>query len=155
MVQNCSMTARVSAGASGFTLIELTVVVAIVAILAAMALPQYQDYVTRSRWSDVLSSLASLKAAFGECVQSNNGQVSPLCDSIATMNTAGYWTTGVSPSLRAGASFTSFTGGRIEITGDNSLGSCVVVLMPSIDQNHITWHVSSPTPNCGRNRIGI
>lgn len=148
------MRAGADSNVGGFTLIELMIVVAIVGILAAIALPQYQDYVTRTRWSDVLSSLASLKAAFGECVQSNNGQVSSPCDSMASMNAAGFWTTSASPSLRAGAQFTSFVSGTIEILGDSSLGNCTVILTPSIDQNHVTWQISSPSPNCGRNRIG-
>jgi type IV pilus assembly protein PilA len=50
----------------GFTLIELMIVVAIVGILAAIALPAYQDYVVRSKMSEVEAALAACKTSVSE-----------------------------------------------------------------------------------------
>src|SRR5471030_1528331 len=50
----------------GFTLIELMIVVAIVGILAAIALPAYQDYITRSKMSEVLAAIAACKTSIAE-----------------------------------------------------------------------------------------
>lgn len=52
----------------GFTLIELMIVVAIVGILAAVAIPQYQNYITRAQVSRVMSELASLRTAVEACM---------------------------------------------------------------------------------------
>jgi type IV pilus assembly protein PilE len=57
------------AGSSGFTLIEVMVTVAIVAILAAIALPSYNDYVTRSRLTEGASALSDLRVRMEQFYQ--------------------------------------------------------------------------------------
>ena len=57
----------------GFTLIELMIVVAIIGILAAVALPAYQDYTVRAKVSEVLLAASSAKTAVAEAAQVGGG----------------------------------------------------------------------------------
>lgn len=68
----------------GFTLIELMIVIAIVGILAAIALPAYQDYTVRAKMSEPLATLAEAKTTIAE-YYSANGYL-PLNASVAGIN---------------------------------------------------------------------
>ena len=78
----------------GFTLIELMIVVAIIGILAAVAIPAYQDYIARAQVSEAVSLLGSGKTPMAEYFASQGAWPTSASDVMG--NTAGKYTAGIS-----------------------------------------------------------
>jgi type IV pilus assembly protein PilA len=83
----------------GFTLIELMIVVAIIGILAAVALPAYQDYTVRAKVSELILAASAPKTAIAEWFQTKNG-VMPTSAASAGFDTSGsQYVTGITYTL--------------------------------------------------------
>ncbi|GAF55336.1 type IV pilin PilA [Psychrobacter sp. JCM 18901] len=117
----------------GFTLIELMIVIAIIGILAAIALPAYQDYTKRARVGEALSLAGGAKTAVTEFYSSNNAWP-------ANNTSAGLPAT---PADINGNSVTSVTvnNGKISVAvKDNIENGKVLILSPSAATGSVTWN---------------
>lgn len=76
---------------NGFTLVELIVTVAIVAILASVAIPSYQEYVSKGRHSDAQGALMSFANAMERHFSSNNSYLGAAGSQAAPANTGSPW----------------------------------------------------------------
>lgn len=123
----------------GFTLIELMIVVAIIGILAAIAIPAYSDYITRSKWTDTLSSVASIKTAIGECLDNNNGD-GTQCAAEADLVEYGVDAADL-PVTTKYAAIVDVVSGAIEMdaTASAELGNCEFTLTPADAGVYTEW----------------
>ncbi len=80
---------RVSRGSKGFTLIELLIVIAIIGILAAIAIPAYNGYTTKARISGVTNAMGAIKNAINAYYTDNLGFPPALASATAIGQTLG------------------------------------------------------------------
>lgn len=144
----------------GFTLIELMIVVAIIGILAAVALPQYRDYTTRSRWAANVAAVDSLKTAITMCLQENNGVVA-TCDSLGELVTAGVLRNATAPTVPNGSFALATDTLVITLTGTGGAAGCSITLTPGgitagvHNGNDLTWAIASTGTGCDKGNTGF
>ncbi|MGD9758587.1 MAG: pilin [Comamonas sp.] len=103
----------------GFTLIELMIVVAIIGILAAVALPAYQDYTTRAKVSEMVLAASAGRTALAEAYAAK-GSFPPAASSAEYVNSqSSQYVTSVSYSIPASDAVITVTGRNLGNTSAN------------------------------------
>ncbi|MBP7395034.1 MAG: prepilin-type N-terminal cleavage/methylation domain-containing protein [Zoogloea sp.] len=125
---------------AGFTLIELMIVVAIIGILAAIAVPQYQTYTKKAKFSEVVNATSGRKSFVEVCLQDPN---------IDKANCVG-GSNGIPADDADG--FGNVAGVKVEANGvmtataKSALDDATYILIPTVDaKKNITWDSTTGT----------
>ena len=135
----------------GFTLIELMIVVAIIGILAAVAIPAYQNYTLKAKFTEVINVAAPYKLAIDLCIQDGTCLNAAGTGFLAATTVLGNTTSNIPAAPASASKYVAATGlamstaGVITVTpiaGEGLLATDTYVMTPTIAGGRATWVVS-------------
>ena len=132
---------------SGFTLIELMIVIAIIGILASVALPAYSQYTKKAKFSEVILAGSSVKGLVDLCFQTRGAQNLAACDTLAKI---GGNLADIAAGTQVNTASMAGTTAVITVTGAATVDSRTYVLTPKAAGNSLTWAESG---TCVKNGI--
>lgn len=131
----------------GFTLIELMIVVAIIGILAAVAIPQYKDYTAKAKLGNAITAADPWKAAIALCTQETGDATFAACGPSANGVPADVTTNGGKlatevASVTSAAGVITVTLAAASVVGSD-LGGKVITFTPTANTTAVTWQAAS------------
>ncbi len=136
-------------GQSGFTLIELLIVVAIIGILAAIAVPQYQSYTNKAKFTEVVNAVAPFKLGVEGCVQ-QQGIAAGVAITGCAASSNGVPTAVASNAAGFLDSLTVSAAGVIQATSDQLGGTAYTyILTPTVRSTGVTWDKTGSCATAG------